>query len=69
MKYTVCFDIIASYTVDVEADDVPRAIALAESIPVRLANGDGDTVGYIYECSVYRVDDEQGNTVEGDPYM
>lgn len=69
MKYTVHFDIIASYIVDVEADDVDKAIELAEVIPVSLVNEGGDIVGSIYECSAYRVDDEQGNTVEGDPYM
>lgn len=69
MKYTVNFDIIASYSVEVEADDILRAVELAEAIPVSIVDEDGECIGYISECNVYRVADEAGNVVEGDPYM
>lgn len=69
MKYTVSFDIIASYSVDVEADDIAKAIEVAEAAPVSIVDEDGECIGYISECNVYRVADEAGNVVEGDPYM
>lgn len=69
MRYTVHFDIIASYSVEVEANDIPKALELAEEVPVSIVDEDGEIVGYISECNVYRVSDDAGNVVEGDPYM
>lgn len=69
MKYTVDFDIIASYSFDVEADDVEKAIELAEAIPISVVGEDGELVGYIAECNVFHVVDEAGNVVDGDPYL
>lgn len=69
MKYTVDFDIIASYSVDVEADDVEKAIELAEAIPVSIVDKDGEFIGYIAECNVFHVVDEAGNVCDGDPYL
>lgn len=64
MKYTVHFDLIASYTIDVDADDVEQAIELAR------ASDDVDPATlYVYERTVYKVTDENGAELECEQYL
>lgn len=63
MKYRVHLDLIASCSFDIEADSIDEAVDKAVRDGYKIPSL------FVSECNAYRVTDETGNEVEGDPYL